>query len=302
VQRTSRRPPLTRALSAVISILLVAGLAAGPARAHPWISPVAATAGGSTPWAGAPDRTGDARFAIDGDPVTAWTHKDLTTTTAWLELDMGAPYLMDAVSLAILGYTCGTSRFDLFVDGRQVLDDATGGSPDGQTFAFAATTGRTLRFETERFSPACGEWFEVGELRVAGSTDVDADGVPDETDTCPDVPNPEQTDTDADRVGDACDDDDDDDGVTDADESSRACMDPLVDDRHTDADGDGLSGSDEVVVHGTDPCVADTDADGQRDGYEVSHGSDPTDPASVSLPVVGPVTLPAPLPVPVPET
>lgn len=55
------------------------------------------------------------------------------------------------------------------------------------------------------------------------------------------------------------------------------------------------------AVQGTDPYDPDSDGDGQGDGYEVSHGSDPTDPASVTLPLVGPVQLPAPAPVPEPE-
>ena len=35
--------------------------------------------------------------------------------------------------------------------------------------------------------------------------DVDSDGVPDESDNCPDVANPDQVDVDFDAVGDACD-------------------------------------------------------------------------------------------------
>lgn len=48
--------------------------------------------------------------------------------------------------------------------------------------------------------------------------DSDGDGVPDVDDNCPDVPNPDQEDFDGDGFGDACDDDDDNDGVPDADD------------------------------------------------------------------------------------
>src|SRR5262249_33656652 len=40
---------------------------------------------------------------------------------------------------------------------------------------------------------------------VPASSDADCDGVPDQSDNCPSVPNPNQLDSDADGVGDLCD-------------------------------------------------------------------------------------------------
>lgn len=63
--------------------------------------------------------------------------------------------------------------------------------------------------------------FEVGIYDGAWfyrSVDTDDDGVNDDVDNCPAIPNPEQTDTDlADDGGDACDDDDDNDMICDED-------------------------------------------------------------------------------------
>jgi hypothetical protein len=57
-----------------------------------------------------------------------------------------------------------------------------------------------------------------------------------------------------------------------------------------DSDNDGLSDYDEVYVHQTSPVNSDTDQDGDSDGYEVTEGKDPNDPASsVTIPV--PVAL-----------
>ena len=101
--------------------------------------------------------------------------------------------------------------------------------------------------------------------------DPDSDGVPQDVDNCPTVPNSDQTDFDGDVEGDACDEDDDGDGLSDTEEQGLG-TDPL--DR--DTDDDGLSDGDEVNNYGSDPILADTDGDGIRDGAEVNAGSDPT--------------------------
>jgi 5-hydroxyisourate hydrolase-like protein (transthyretin family) len=50
----------------------------------------------------------------------------------------------------------------------------------------------------------------------------------------------------------------------------------LCDGVDPDDDNDGLSDSDETSVYGTDPLDADTDDDGLNDGFEVSIGTSPT--------------------------
>ncbi len=128
-----------------------------------------------------------------------------------------------------------------------------------------------------------------------GETDSDGDGVFDNADNCPAVQNADQTNTDGDAEGNACDADDDNDNVSDTDEATNG-TDPLLADTDsdntnddtdncpltanenqtdTDEDGDGnacdadddndnVSDADEAT-NGTDPLLADTDSDDVND-------------------------------------
>ncbi|MBF0371371.1 MAG: tandem-95 repeat protein [Magnetococcales bacterium] len=106
-----------------------------------------------------------------------------------------------------------------------------------------------------------------GELAISDSfiltvietgADTDGDGVLDEEDNCPSVANPNQEDLDGDAVGNTCDLDDDNDGMSDLDEMDYGLDPEDPGDADSDLDGDGVSNLEEILA-GTDPTdPADT--------------------------------------------
>ena len=189
----------------------------------------------------------------------------------------------------------GQSGTDIDGDGLLDSDETLKGTDPTR----ADTDGDGMHDGDEAASCLCpliyGDYLlgiNISVLDAANGADPDADGIVSCYDNCPSVANADQTDSDGDFLGDACEDlyganplltDTDGGGQLDGLEV-KAGKDPTVtlDDITTphDADSDGLTDHEEVNVHGTNPFAADTDGDGLSDWFEVKvfTCADPTDP------------------------
>ncbi len=96
--------------------------------------------------------------------------------------------------------------------------------------------------------------------------DLDADGVADVVDNCPDFPNPDQSDTDGDGHGNSCEGDDDNDGQGDFVDNCRLVANPGQEDQDSDGIGDVCDNCPTV----TNFSQADSDNDGIGDACDCS--------------------------------
>lgn len=111
------------------------------------------------------------------------------------------------------------------------------------------------------------------------SVDTDTDGVGDNADNCPTVANASQTNTDGDSLGDACDPDDDNDGVIDEDDLYHPLDPYLCRDLDADTCDDcsvGVDGFGSLADYNTGNDGTDTDNDGLCDTGDPDDDNDNT--------------------------
>ncbi|MEE9293897.1 MAG: thrombospondin type 3 repeat-containing protein [Phycisphaerae bacterium] len=129
--------------------------------------------------------------------------------------------------------------------------------------------------------------YEIEQPPEPAVADSDGDGIEDQDDNCPAVPNAGQADADGDGLGDACDPDNDadGDGIVDADDNCPQDSNPdqadtdadgLGDacDPDNDADGDGIVDADDNCPQDPNPDQTDTDGDGLGDACDPECTSD----------------------------
>lgn len=171
-----------------------------------------------------------------------------------------------------VGREPGSRAYNL-VTGLSYRIHTSEGSAFFEVLAPCAVVPEVLTLGSETFDFECG----------IASADSDSDGIPDASDNCPQQPNPDQVDLDADGQGDACDSDLDGDGIDNAVDNCPAVANALQDDRDGDGSGDAcdpdLDG--DLVPDAQDNCPwtpnpqqADSDGDGWGDACDGDDDND----------------------------
>lgn len=157
------------------------------------------------------------------------------------------------------GYPPGRLDFILFSDGIIESTSAFSLNTSGMSASALSSAGLLI----DDTDVASDHLPVTSDFSFADLTDSDEDGVFDDQDNCPAIPNPDQEDWNNNGIGDHCEDSDNDD-ITDYEEINVYNTDPSSE----DSDLDGLFDGTEVYDVGSDPNIQDTDGDGLTDALE----------------------------------
>ncbi len=238
--------------------------------------------------------------SVDGAGVTAYPNADLESVLMRIHPDSGlewstsvgftnpntVPYTMRSDGSTVAFHVQDRSNGDIFYTYQnQPQNPSDNGSTDNYIFWVDVDDGQIVDIEPTSATSVHGRSPDGGVLAARSSwmyyymPDFDGDNVG-TGDNCPENYNPDQLDYNTNGVGDACDEDDDSDGVVDTQDSCPRGETGWTSDELTDYDGDGCKdlGEEDLDDDGdgvpdiTDACPVgiggagfDLDGDGCKD-------------------------------------
>jgi cyclophilin family peptidyl-prolyl cis-trans isomerase len=209
------------------------------------------TGGHAASWQGFCNGQASNNSSCSGSGSNAWTIPDEANNGL-----IHSPYVL-SMAKTMQPNTAGSQFF--IVDSDAVGADGTPGTPHlngvhtvfGKVIDGTSVVDSISEIATGQYDrPVVDIVIEQAIMISGADVDLDSDGINNDADNCPDDANPNQEDFDNDNMGDACDDDNDNDLVNNSDDAF-----PFDVNEQSDFDGDGIG----------DNADADDDNDGLND-------------------------------------
>ena len=146
----------------------------------------------------------DGQVTLDGDPIVGAEVKAYIDNGNGV-VDEGVYKTTESLDISVEGY------YRIVIDPSDFEENVT------DVIITSVHEGRSAYLYLENIVEGTTMGNEL--MLVLAGEDMDSDDVPDNIDNCPDVANKDQSDTDNDGLGDACDPDDDDDSINDTEDN-----------------------------------------------------------------------------------